>query len=111
MVFKPSFNQITIKKRFLLFFITNLLILSISSTLFATSVFAQIKGRVTDKQDNPIAKASVQIVNSTNTVITDSEGRFSIDAKANDVLQVTSIGYKSKEIPVNNQLELFIQLE
>ncbi len=85
--------------------------MSISSTYFATSVFAQIKGRVTDKQDNPISKASIQVVNSAKTVITDSEGGFSIQANANDVLRVTSVGYKSKEISLNNQSEVLIQLE
>ena len=76
--------------------------------LFSASVMqAQnrtVKGTVTDAQGEPIIGANVVIVGGTKGVITDLDGKFSIEvANPNAVLQVSYIGYKPQESEVGNR--------
>jgi len=71
-----------------------------------------IKGVVlsaTDKQ--PIIGASVWLKNTTKGVITDLDGKFSIVLdESSNVLQISYIGYKSKEIVINEKVEYIVEL-
>lgn len=84
--------------------------------LFALqAAFAQrtVTGVVTAAADNtPIAGVTVLIKGTTSGVVTDVNGRFSI-AVPNEqaVLQLSFIGYKTKEIPVGTQSNIAISLE
>jgi TonB-linked SusC/RagA family outer membrane protein len=76
--------------------------------------FAQTKvsGKVVDASDIPIIGASVGEKGTTNGVVTDSRGNFSISVHDNNaVLQVSYIGYVAQEITVGNRTELYITLE
>src|SRR4051812_46403670 len=75
--------------------------------LFSVSLSAQntatktVTGRVTSvRSDSAIAAATVVVKGTSNAVTTGPSGEFKIQAKANDVLVVSFVGYKSKEVKV-----------
>ena len=69
-----------------------------------------ISGTVIDAKGNPIISANVIIKGTTKGTITDVKGDFSINASLNDVLQVSFIGYVTKEIKVESTNKLIVVL-
>lgn len=73
---------------------------------------SQVSGIVTDEKGQNLPGAVVRVKGTDNAVVTDLNGRFSIDiADADDVLVVTYIGYKPREIVPGNLRNLTISLE
>lgn len=71
-----------------------------------------ITGRVYDLTGTPLPGANVVEKGTTNGTQTDFDGNFSISvADGNAVLEVSYIGFASKEIPLNNQTNLTITLK
>ncbi len=71
----------------------------------------KITGRVVDDKGEPIAGATVIIYGTTAGVATDSDGRYSLPAKADDILQVSFIGYKTEVVPVNGNIKVDVVLK
>jgi len=72
----------------------------------------QVSGTVTSSSSGePLAGATVLIKGTTQGVFTDDDGKFSISAADDDVLQVSYIGYVRKEIPVNGQSTIDVSLD
>ena len=70
-----------------------------------------ISGKVVDVNDNPIIGANVLILKSNKGSITDFEGRFSIsNVTISDVLECSYLGYKTKNITIQNENYLQIVL-
>ena len=83
-----------------------LIILSIS-LLFSLPAVAQlkVKGTVVGADDSkPIVGASIKIKGNNSGAITDTSGSFIIDAKINDVISITYIGYDPTEVIVKSSL-------
>lgn len=80
--------------------------------LSALPVYAQKKvtGRVIDEKGEVMIGANILVTGSSSGVITDMDGNFSLDAKAGDVLQVSSIGYITQNVKVGNKPNLQIVL-
>ena len=77
------------------------------------TVWAQslaIKGVVYDSTGEPIIGASVLEKGTTNDIITDLDGNFSLQVKKGAVLVVSFIGYKTQEVVVNSVQSLKITL-
>ncbi len=53
-------------------------------------------------EPDPVIGANVMIKGTTNGTITDFDGKFSIQANAGDVLQVSFMGYKTQDVKVSN---------
>jgi TonB-linked SusC/RagA family outer membrane protein len=71
-----------------------------------------VTGRITDENGIAIAGASVQEKGTTNTVITDQEGKYSIKVKSkSSILVLTYVGYLKREIAVGQASSLDIKLE
>lgn len=71
-----------------------------------------IKGTVISSEDNsPLAGVSISVKGKTSGTTTDSSGNFSITAATGDVLQVSYVGYTSREIKIDNNTNLSITLE
>ncbi|MCW8310099.1 TonB-dependent receptor [Sphingobacterium sp. InxBP1] len=68
-----------------------------------------VVGKVTAK-DGPVVGATVSVKGTSLSTSTDANGGFSIKAKSGDVLVISSLGYKSREIAVTGN-SLSIQLE
>jgi TonB-linked SusC/RagA family outer membrane protein len=64
------------------------------------SSFINIKGKVLDKDGNPLPGASILVKGSGKGTSSGPSGEFAIDAKAGDILLVKFLGYVSKEISV-----------
>src|SRR5688500_2521468 len=83
-------------------------------TIFAIPAIAQnnilVKGRITNETGQPVANASIVVKGSTEGTSTNDAGNFEINAPVNSTLVVTSVGYGTKEISVNNQQTLNISL-
>ncbi len=71
------------------------------------SVFAQSKmvsGQITDQQTGaPMSGVSVTVKGTINGTSTNSNGNFSIEAPAKGTLVISSVGYGTIEVPINNR--------
>lgn len=70
----------------------------------------KITGKVIDKNGEPVIGANIVQRGTTNGTITDMKGEFSINVPPGKTIQITYIGYLSKEITIQNQRNLLIQL-
>lgn len=76
----------------------------------ASSLQQQIKGKVLDAAGKPISGVSIAVKGTSKGTQSDASGNFSVDAKSGDVLVVSSVGYKAKEVTVSGGT-VSIQLE
>ncbi|NHE58421.1 SusC/RagA family TonB-linked outer membrane protein [Cyclobacterium plantarum] len=70
-----------------------------------------IRGSVTDEAGMPLPGATILVKGSTTGTVTDLDGQFSLDVPEDAILQVSYVGYMRKEVAVNGQSILEIQLE
>src|SRR4051794_25694891 len=88
-----------------------LLIIICAGLISSVHAQKQVNGTVTDARDStPLAGVSIKLKGSTKGTVTDANGEFKISVPANAVLEVSSIGYGNKEVPVGNQASLLINL-
>lgn len=80
------------------------LFLGSSVNVMAAIEAIQVKGKVMDSTGEPVIGANVLVKGTTNGVISDIDGNFSIDAKKNATLLISFIGYKSQEVKVTNAI-------
>ncbi|WP_289227121.1 STN domain-containing protein, partial [Parabacteroides goldsteinii] len=70
-----------------------------------------ISGIVKDRKGEPVIGANVMEKGTTNGIITDSEGRFTLKVSSNAVLTISFIGYRAIEVKVGNQQSLSVTLD
>ncbi len=90
------------------------LLLLLSLVLSSTLLFAQkpVSVKVVDsKTGNPVSNASVKIKSSNKGGVTGPDGSVTVQASANDVLEITSIGYNFQSVKVGNQATITVALE
>lgn len=71
----------------------------------------QLTGTILDGMGEPVIGANVLVKGTTNGVVTDLNGKFSLQVKPNDILQISYIGYNSQEVAVKGQHTLNITLK
>jgi TonB-linked SusC/RagA family outer membrane protein len=72
----------------------------------------KVTGTITGKLgDEPIVSASITVKGTSNSVSTNQQGAFTIEAAQGDVLVITSIGYAAKEVKVSNNRAMEIRLD
>lgn len=70
-----------------------------------------VKGTVVDHQGEPVIGATVMVRGSKIGTVTDAEGRYSLNVPANATLEVSFIGYQSKDVKIRSgQVEYNIHL-
>ena len=69
-----------------------------------------IKGRVVDENGNPLPGATIVIHGTSMGVATDADGRYTINAKPDDVLVFSFVGYKEEVIPIKGKTTINMQL-
>jgi hypothetical protein len=64
----------------------------------------ELKGKVIDKNNNPLQGASIRVANTNKGTVTDAEGNFAlqVDKSANVKLNVDFVGYEHKNLDVAN---------
>src|SRR5258706_6165588 len=90
------------------------LVLSLGVLLCNYLLFAQQSYTIKvidSKTGNPIEGASVRLKTSRNGTSTNSNGNCSIQANANDILEITSIGFTSQSLKLGNQTAVTIAME
>ncbi len=75
-----------------------------------TQTKKQIKGIVTDAFGEPIIGANVIEKGTTNGLVTDLDGAFSLEVSNNTTIQFSYIGYHTQEVKVGNQTSFTIKL-
>ncbi|QJD81442.1 SusC/RagA family TonB-linked outer membrane protein [Spirosoma rhododendri] len=69
-----------------------------------------VTGRVTDQKGGAIPGVSVVVKNTNVGTITDSDGKFSLNAPDNGILVFSAIGFQGKEVAVGQQTQFQITL-
>jgi iron complex outermembrane receptor protein len=72
---------------------------------------ARITGKVTNTKGEPLPGVSIVIKGKSGGASTNAAGNFTIEADEGDVLVISIIGFKTKEITVGSQQEISIELE
>lgn len=104
-LFLPEFRKY---KKLLLLFV-------LSFTLFSLNGYSQntlsVKGRIVNDEGKPVSGATIIVQGSKTGASTNNNGEFEINASTNSTLEITSLGYTSKEVPVNSQSFLNITMQ
>lgn len=89
-------------------------VMASGSTSLAAAEISQQSGKITGVvEDNfgPVAGASVVVKGTTNGTITDMDGKFTLEGVKNgNTIQVSFIGYATKELPYTGQTSLTIKM-
>lgn len=91
--------------------ITSLLLLV--CFIFSGILYAQetvISGTVSDESGVPLPSVNILIKGTNQGVQTDFDGKYTIEAAANDVLVFSFVGYTSQEVTVGNQTTIDLTL-
>lgn len=73
---------------------------------------SDIKGRVFNKQGEPLSNANVVVKGTNRGTITDANGQFDLkNIKEEDVLTISFIGYKSRDVKIGNQKNIILALD
>lgn len=70
----------------------------------------QITGVVVDEKGEPVIGANVIVKGTTQGVVTNLDGQYSLMVEPTDVIAISYIGYQSQEIPVKNKTTFKITL-
>ncbi len=70
----------------------------------------KITGTVQDANGEPIIGANIVVKGTSNGTISDLDGKFTINAPDNAILQISYIGFISKEIPVDSRSSITVSL-
>lgn len=71
----------------------------------------RLTGVITDKNNKPIAGATVKVKGTKKSVSSNDKGEFLlVDVSPRDVLQISMLGYQGLEIPVNSQSTISVIL-
>ncbi|ALJ03735.1 SusC/RagA family TonB-linked outer membrane protein [Pseudalgibacter alginicilyticus] len=71
----------------------------------------EITGTVLDDQNIPLSGANILVKGTTNGVSADFDGNFNINAEIGDVLEVSFLGMKTKEVVISNYQTIMIVLD
>lgn len=90
------------------------LIIAMIASVFGLNAAVQtitVTGNVMDPKENePLIGASVTQKGTSNGVVTDVEGNFTINVPSDAVLMVTYVGYAAQEIKVNGRTNINIEM-
>src|SRR6185312_10283688 len=83
--------------------------------LYSISLSAQnipVSGRVTDDNNGePVAAATVKVKGAKKGIATNTNGEYTLDVAPNAILVVSSVGYATREIPVDGKNVINITLK
>jgi len=77
---------------------------------FVTQEKKTVTGTIIDNAGEPVIGANIIEKGTTNGVITDLDGKFSLTVSENATLQISYIGYLTQEIPVGEKLIINVTL-
>ena len=72
---------------------------------------SKISGTVVDKKGEPIIGATIRVVGTKTGVITDFDGKFTIDVSAGRQIQVSYVGCKTQTLPARKNMRITLEDE
>lgn len=69
-----------------------------------------LRGIVKDQNGEPVIGANVVVKGTTNGTVTDINGNFSLEVSGEDILQISYIGYLTREVAVKDKTTLTINI-
>ncbi len=86
-------------------------LLASSTTVAGAALYWEpITGTVRSNEGTPLSGASVNVKGSTTATLTDADGKFTINAEVGQTLEITFVGYVTKEVVVTGAEALNINL-
>lgn len=85
------------------------IVIGLFSTLHYAVGQTQIKGKVSDMSDEPVAGASIIVKGTTSGVMTGSDGNFVFDVPENSIIQVICLGYETQELPAQPEMTVTLK--
>lgn len=82
------------------------------SFIFSATMFAQkmkISGTIVDTTGEPIFGASIMELGAQNGVVTDIDGKFTIDVETGKILRISYIGFISQEVKARNGMKVTLK--
>lgn len=70
-----------------------------------------VSGRVADENGNPVPFATIKVKGAKSGVSADANGQYTIRVKDGDVLEISSTGYKTKDVVVGSQTSINTAME
>lgn len=70
-----------------------------------------ISGIVYDNMDQPIVGSGIVEKGTSNGVITDIDGKFSINVGENAILTISFLGFETREVPIKGRSSIIVNLE
>ena len=70
-----------------------------------------VSGTVTDTNQEPMIGVSILDKGTTNGVVTDLDGKFTLTVSSQSILQISYVGYTAQEIAVGNRTDFTIVLQ
>ncbi|AOW10556.1 SusC/RagA family TonB-linked outer membrane protein [Flavobacterium gilvum] len=70
----------------------------------------KVTGVITDEKGVPVAGATVAVQGTTNAVLTDMDGGFTIEAPEDSVLVISYIGFTTQTVPVKGKTSINVKL-
>src|SRR5690606_8150513 len=105
---KDKLNRLIQQRLILLFMLLNFSAIE----LLAQTDRINIKGTVLSQEDGePVIGALVKFKSNGRTAVTDVNGNFTLDVAPAETLIISSIGFKTTEVPVAGKTTLNIRLE
>ncbi len=86
-------------------------ILILACKISVVSAQSNVKGTVTNEFGVPLAAVTVVVKGVSSSTTTNDQGNFTISAPGKAILIFTSVGFGSKEVSVNNQATINVQLQ
>lgn len=77
----------------------------------ALSQHLSVSGKVTDKEDMPIAGVHIMSFNTKKGVVSDFDGTYNIEVTSDDRLVYSAIGFKTQTIAINNRNQINVQMQ
>ncbi|WP_370794492.1 SusC/RagA family TonB-linked outer membrane protein [Bacteroides stercorirosoris] len=79
--------------------------------IWAFSQNVTVKGVVTDTTGEPVIGASVVQKGTSNGIITDIDGNFTLNVPSNSTIVISFVGYKTQEIPVAGKTQINVTMK
>jgi len=89
--------------------LTLVLLISFSGAAWAQKV--QLSGTVTNEKNEPLPGVTVTVKGTVTGVVTNADGKFTINASPTATLVFSMMGYESRQVPVGNQTALQVKLQ
>ena len=75
----------------------------LTSVAKAQTQTIKVQGQVIDQDGEPLLGATIKVKNTSNGTVTDIDGNFELSVAPNAVLEVSFVGFQSREIAVNGR--------